>query len=71
MHEVLASLGLLAEEAQGSMKRRPRYRFCWECSRKLYGNAHRELETPAGLVIVHMHCAEDMIKAGEAWPIGN
>lgn len=39
---------------------KPRYRFCWECSRQLVGNAHAEVVTPQGqTVIVHKVCAED------------
>jgi len=38
---------------------KPRYRFCWECSRKLVGNIHAEVQTPQGQsVIVHKDCAE-------------
>lgn len=37
---------------------RPRYRFCWECSRQLQGNYHREVKVNGQPRIVHAACAE-------------
>lgn len=48
---------------------RPRYRFCWWCSRKLQGHHHRTMratvEAAGGeSVIVHVVCSESMIREG-------
>ena len=37
---------------------RPRYRFCWWCSRQLQANYHREIEVDGHKVIVHADCAK-------------
>jgi hypothetical protein len=36
---------------------RPRYRFCWSCSRQLHGNHHRVVQVEGGTAIVHAECA--------------
>lgn len=41
---------------------RPRYRFCWECSRQLYGNAHRVVFVDGIERIVHAACAKEAVK---------
>lgn len=38
--------------------KRPRYRFCWWCSRQLHGNAHRVAIVDGREVIVHWACAK-------------
>lgn len=48
---------------------KPRYRFCWSCSRKFQGNHHRTVrltDREADPVHVHAHCARAMIATGEA-----
>jgi len=37
---------------------KPRYRFCWACSRQLRGAFHRVCLVDGHEVIVHAHCAE-------------
>lgn len=44
---------------------RPKYRFCWWCSRQLRGRSHQTMCATAGTskvapVIVHFECAEEM-----------
>lgn len=41
---------------------RPRYRFCWECSRQLQGNAHRVVVVHGIERIVHAACAAEAVK---------
>lgn len=36
---------------------RPKYRFCWACSRQLHGNFHRVAIVDGNEVIVHADCA--------------
>ena len=48
---------------------RPRYRFCWWCSRQLRGRMHlnvRSTDMPMNVapVIVHIQCAESMRDEG-------
>lgn len=37
---------------------KPKYRFCWACSRKLQANFHRVCVVDGREVIVHTACAE-------------
>ena len=37
---------------------KPRYRFCWVCSRKLQANFHRVAIVDGHEVIVHAACAK-------------
>lgn len=46
---------------------KPRYRFCWHCNSKLWGNEHHILETDGGEILVHATCAREMKLTGEAW----
>ncbi len=50
-----------------TLKTRPRYRFCWWCSRQLRGSSHRIMRGPGGEagVIVHCDCADEM--RAEGW----
>jgi ribosome-binding protein aMBF1 (putative translation factor) len=36
---------------------KPKYRFCWVCSRQLHGNFHRVAIVDGNEVIVHADCA--------------
>ena len=35
---------------------KPRYRFCWRCSNKLQGNAHRVVVIDGHERVVHVQC---------------
>lgn len=50
-----------------TLKTRPKYRFCWWCSRQLRGSSHRIMRGPGGEtgVIVHCDCAHEM--RAEGW----
>ncbi len=50
-----------------TQKTRPRYRFCWWCSRQLRGSSHRIMRGTGGEagVIVHCDCAGEM--RAEGW----
>ncbi len=37
---------------------KPRYRFCWSCSRQLHGNFHRVAIVDGNEVTVHADCAK-------------
>jgi hypothetical protein len=37
---------------------KPKYMFCWECSRRLHANFHRVCVVQGNRVIVHAECAE-------------
>jgi hypothetical protein len=39
----------------------PRYPFCWWCSRKLQGNAHRLVVFGGVHHVVHVNCVKPMI----------
>ena len=39
--------------------KRPKYRFCWVCSRQLHGNFHRVAIVNDQFVIVHVDCAKN------------
>lgn len=52
---------------------KPKYRFCWACSRQLHGNTHRVVvinpDTPQEFeTVVHAHCAvkDDLMIKPEA-----
>ena len=51
-----------------TLKTRPRYRFCWWCSRQLRGSSHRIMRGPGSEtgVIVHCDCADEMRTEGWA-----
>lgn len=36
---------------------KPKYQFCWSCSRRLHGNFHRVAMVDGHRVIVHAECA--------------
>jgi ribosome-binding protein aMBF1 (putative translation factor) len=38
--------------------KKPKYRFCWVCSRQLHGNFHRVAIADGHEVIVHADCAK-------------
>lgn len=40
----------------GLLKGKPRLPFCWRCSRKLHGNAHRVVVIDGHERIVHAQC---------------
>jgi hypothetical protein len=43
---------------------RPRYRFCWWCSRQLMSNVHHQVVIVDGLeCIVHKSCADEATRA--------
>lgn len=50
---------------------KPRYRFCWHCDGKLWGNKHHVLETHGGEVTLHAECAKELKESGEAWEPSN
>ena len=39
---------------------KPKYNFCWWCSRKLVYGRYRKRQLPEGEVIIHISCNEDM-----------
>ena len=41
-------------------KEKPKYRFCWECSRKLWGNRHAVRVIDGHERILHKCCAKDL-----------
>ncbi|HTR50279.1 MAG TPA: hypothetical protein VMJ10_06195 [Kofleriaceae bacterium] len=52
---------------------KPRYRFCWSCSRQLRGRHHKILRATTALanpepVIVHHECANEMLDDG-GWDV--
>jgi hypothetical protein len=49
----------------GPASTRPKYRFCWSCSRQLYGNRHRLRMVHGNIVVLHVECAKEMERAGE------
>ena len=42
------------------MSEKPRVRFCWLCSKKLYGNHHREMLVDEHMRILHKRCAKQI-----------
>jgi hypothetical protein len=57
------------EENTMSTTPKPRYRFCWWCSRQLRGRHHLILRATSALantepVIVHHGCADEMLHEG-------
>jgi hypothetical protein len=53
---------------QTSKCERPKYNFCWWCSKKLWGRHHRVVKAPNGDVTVHVECAGTMVREGEVVP---
>lgn len=49
-------------------KNKPRYRFCWACSRKLYGNSHALRFIDGYERILHGACAEEIDAGIEIMP---
>lgn len=44
------------------MTTKPKYPFCWFCSRRFRGRHHEQMETEAGVVLVHKQCRQEMEK---------
>jgi hypothetical protein len=51
-------------------KKTPRgIRFCWVCSKKLYGNHHATVKGPDGNErVMHKYCAKHEYKPGDIKP---
>lgn len=52
-----------AHDAEGGVSgagtaARPKYRFCWACSRKLHGNFHRVVIVDGLEAVAHVACAK-------------
>lgn len=43
---------------KGSLMKKPRVNFCWECGRKLQGRHHKEIEIHGCKRILHKSCAK-------------
>lgn len=43
------------------MNKKPKYPFCWWCSRKLWGNVHRLVVVDGYEATVHVACVEAAI----------
>jgi len=41
---------------------KPRVRFCWLCSKKLYGNHFKEIPVDGHVRTLHKACATDVIE---------
>lgn len=67
----MAAGASLASQAQVRGQGKPRYRFCWHCDGKLWGNKHHVLETHGGEVTLHAECAKELKESGEAWEPSN
>jgi hypothetical protein len=52
------------------LRTRPKYRFCWWCSKQLWGNSHQVMRSRDSVngvreeVSVHRCCAESMQREG-------
>ena len=44
------------------MKGTPRVKFCWECSRKLWGNYYTEIIIDRLPRILHKSCARSLVR---------
>ena len=51
-------------ENSNSTQTKPRYRFCWLCSKKLRGNFHVEYKIDGHSRILHKVCWKDYVEDG-------